>query len=364
MRKKMVYKKAAVTISRAGRIFMPINKTMLELLATMMTEAQAQFIQIFTKPLNLVEIKAQSELADEAVEEMLESLMDSGIITGLPSRGDGTIVYRLLPLIPGMFEYTLMRGETGPKQKKLAELFHQLFDDMARMVQRRYDDVQPAFRSIAPLTRVVPVEKQVDRKFEAVLPYENVKNVLDRFDTFAVAHCYCRHGKDLLDTPCNATSERKNCLMLGRTAQFVIDRKFGEAVSKQRAREILKKAEQDGLVHKVFHEASNPDKDEMTVCNCCKCCCETFQTFYRGGAPTVTYASYLAQVDDRCSACELCIEACPMEAIRMEAASAEIDESRCIGCGVCTRDCPTDAIHLSRTGQRSVFVPPPRLGRK
>ena len=356
-----VYKTAAESIMRAGQIPFPVNDTLLGLLATIMTEDQARFIPIFTKPLNHDELRSRSDLTDEALQTMLDSLMDEGIITGLPSRSDGTMVYRLLPLIPGMFEYTLMRGETGPKQKKLARLFHQLFNELAHMVQENYDTILPAFKAMPPMTRVIPVERQVDPKYETVMPYEDVKKVVDRFHTFAVAHCYCRHQKDLLDQPCQVTTQRKNCLFFGRTARFVIDRKFGEEITKDQAKQILADAEKDGLVHKAFHEASNPDKDEMAICNCCKCCCETFQLFYRGGAPTATHAAYLAKVDDEaCSACEVCADMCPMEAIEIQE-TARVDEGRCIGCGVCAYHCPTEAITLKRTGQRLVFVPPPKV---
>lgn len=52
--------------------------------------------------------------------------------------------------------------------------------------------------------------------------------------------------------------------------------------------------------------------------NRCKCCCETFQTFYRGGAPVVTCTAYIAAVDDdACIGCEACADICPMEAVHM-----------------------------------------------
>ncbi|MDA8137635.1 MAG: hypothetical protein M0036_03185 [Desulfobacteraceae bacterium] len=34
------------------------------------------------------------------------------------------------------------------------------------------------------------------------------------------------------------------------------------------------------------------EKDEMVICNCCQCCCETVQVYYRGAAPVTTYAAY------------------------------------------------------------------------
>ena len=49
---------------------------------------------------------------------------------------------------------------------------------------------------------------------------------------------------------------------------------------------------------------------------------------------------------DLCIACESCVPYCPVEAISVDAESAEIDQALCVECGVCLRAavCPTDAI--------------------
>ena len=59
--------------------------------------------------------------------------------------------------------------------------------------------------------------------------------------------------------------------------------------------------------------------------------------------------------------CGTCVEKCPMEAIDLVEDIAVINSSRCIGCGVCVHHCPENAMKLERTGNREVFVPPPRL---
>ncbi|PIP38338.1 MAG: hypothetical protein COX19_13175, partial [Desulfobacterales bacterium CG23_combo_of_CG06-09_8_20_14_all_51_8] len=66
------------------------------------------------------------------------------------------------------------------------------------MVQANYDAIAPAFQAMPPMTRIIPVETQVDRSIDTVLPTEDVKKLVERFDTIAMAACYCRHQKDLL----------------------------------------------------------------------------------------------------------------------------------------------------------------------
>jgi len=350
---------AANTVVNAGQIPIPISGTLIELLQTIMTEEQAGFIQIFTKPMRMDEIRQVSPLDECSIETILNELMNKGVVTGIPGRSSGIVIYRLMPPLPGLFEYTLMRGITGDKEKKLAALFDKLFNELTDLVQGSYDDVVGLLKTVPPVTRVVPIEADITQKADNTLPYDDVKQIIDKFETIAVAHCYCRHEKDLLGKPCKVTDDRENCLLFGQTAKFVIDYQFGKQISKQEALDILDKAEKDGLVHKSFHERQDIEKDEFAICNCCKCCCGTFDLYYRGGAPAHTYASYIATViDDECTGCGTCADICPMEAIALTSEIAEIDEIKCIGCGVCAYHCPTEAIRLDRTGNREVFVAP------
>lgn len=45
----------------------------------------------------------------------------------------------------------------------------------------------------------------------------------------------------------------------------------------------------------------------------------------------------------RCRDCYRCVRACPVKAIRMEDAQAQVEADRCIVCGTCIRECPQEA---------------------
>jgi len=56
----------------------------------------------------------------------------------------------------------------------------------------------------------------------------------------------------------------------------------------------------------------------------------------------------VARIDpQKCTGCGLCIEACPLEAIRLEGQTAVVDPERCTGCGICVDECPNGAAALT-----------------
>ena len=359
-----IWYKAARTIVKAGQLPMVVNETFIELLKMILTEEQAEFIQIFRKPsLSIDQLKDKINLDEKALLQTLNALMDNGIIVGVPSRRTGIMVYRLLGPYPGLFEFQFMRGETGEKQKKLAKIFDNIFQELSRGTQKNYDNVVEQYKNFPPITRVVPVEEEIrEIPVDKILPHEEASRIVDKYDDIALVHCYCRQEKDLLEHSCTVTDERLNCFLLGKSAQFAIKHNFGKAISKNDAISIINKASDEGLVHKAFHVHLKPELDEEAICNCCKCCCGIFSLFWEGIAPYHCYTSYLAEVEeDSCVGCATCVEKCPMEAIDLEENIANVDEDRCIGCGVCVHHCPEEAMNLERTGNREVFVPPPRI---
>lgn len=46
----------------------------------------------------------------------------------------------------------------------------------------------------------------------------------------------------------------------------------------------------------------------------------------------------------KCTACQACVPACPVEAIKMGEKYALVDADKCIDCGACVGECPNQAI--------------------
>lgn len=48
---------------------------------------------------------------------------------------------------------------------------------------------------------------------------------------------------------------------------------------------------------------------------------------------------------DECTACGICVESCPVGAIKMDK-SAVVNADECTGCGACEGECPSGAITI------------------
>ncbi|MFX1575478.1 MAG: ATP-binding protein, partial [Promethearchaeota archaeon] len=360
-----LWQKVARNFINAGVIPFTVNDTLLEILKLLITEEQAKLLLIFRKrSLNIDQIRAKTELDEEELNKMLNELMYNGIILGLPSSTTGIMVYYLNPPLPGLFEYPFMKGETGERQKKLAELYDRFFDDMAEWAQPYDEIIATQFKNSMPIDRVIPVEEEVEPGQETVLPYEDIIKIIEKNDIISANHCYCRIWKENLNDPCKLGVSDIKCLNFGKAARFLIDYEFGIPISKEDAINMVKKAEDYGLVHKAFHIKQNPELDETTICSCCTCCCQTFQIHKRGIFPFYTFTSYIANVDEeKCKGCGICLEKCPVEAVELINNYSIVNKDRCIGCGLCAHHCPEKARSLERTGLRKVFISAPKLAK-
>jgi len=357
--------KLARKIVGVGLVPFAVSDNLLEFMKILMNEEQAEFlVKVFRKPsLNMDQIKEKTDLQEDEILKMLDSLMDGGILSGTRSRNTGIMVYALMPLFPGIIEYSLMKGETGEKQKKLAALFEKISDELNEGMQRNMENLLPQYKNFNPISRTVPVEEFVEVGQERVLLSEDVYKLVDHYDPIALAHCYCKQEKDLVGDPCKVTDTREICLIFDKAAEFSIERGFAKKISREDAKKKLKEAEDCGLVHKVFHSKLDLNRELDGICSCCKCCCGIFRMYYKGSMPLYTLSTYIAKpLSDKCIGCGTCVEKCPMETISLENDVAVINEEKCIGCGVCAHLCPEEAIKIERTGPREVFVPPPKVG--
>ena len=283
----------------------------------------------------------------DRVARMLDEMADKGLIYS--SIRNGEKWYKLLQLVPGIFELQFMKGEVTERAKELARLFDAYFH---ASIPR--EDAKSPFSEEAAIhmARVIPIEQTLTATTN-VFPFEVASKYIEDNSPITVSICYCRHEKRLLDLGCKYSDEV--CLQLGPFAEFVKERGFGREISKTEALEILKKSAEAGLIH----TSSNTSERIDFICNCCTCCCGILQGVYRFNDPVRSVSSnFEAALDaDACTGCGDCVDRCQMDAITIMDDQAIIEMERCIGCGVCVYHCPTNALTLV---SRVDFVEPPR----
>lgn len=255
-------------------------------------------------------------------------------------RSAGTARFRLAPFMVGSYEAQLDVMDH--------ELAHLVEEYLAAGGAAGIMKPRPA------LQRVVPASGAV--KQEWIMPYDNVRVMLEESKTYHVQNCICRVQQDMLgsrkcDFPLN------NCLSFSAHERPA---RPGD-ITREQALEILNRTEEIGLVHSV----SNIVKGVNYVCNCCGCCCGILRGITEFGIKhSVAAANYYAVIDEgSCQSCGICTERCQVSAVGEEDGTYRVVREACIGCGLCVTGCPHDAVHLQRKPDTDIIEPPEDFAR-
>ena len=210
--------------------------------------------------------------------------------------------------------------------------------------------------------RTIPIDKTIEDP-RRILPYEDVVKFVDSQDYCTVSFCPCRQRK-LLDPDSEVCDHPMEvCLHFGQLGHYIVENGLGREITRDETREILKQAAESGLVHAI----SNWQEGADTICNCCTCCCLFFEAYHvLKHHKSHDISNYRVRTTpETCKACGLCVERCPMEALRLEdfpeatnkkGKAAVLDPDKCIGCGVCVYKCATQSLILER--KEETYDPP------
>ncbi len=190
--------------------------------------------------------------------------------------------------------------------------------------------------------RVIPINLSVSVQ-EHIMSYEIAEEIVRRQSSRSIMNCICRQGMRLLGKGCDKSEE--TCMTLGLAADYIAHTGRGRRIGLEESLDILKRAEEEGLV-------LQPDdaQDPISLCSCCGCCCGPLLSVKRHPKPSSVVSSpFRARLDvSQCKGCAICIKRCPMDAIRVVEKKAVLDTDRCIGCGLCVSKCPTHCMSLER----------------
>ena len=276
-------------------------------------------------------------------QNQVQAMIDRLFIKGLafPSRKTDPPTWRMCRDLVQFHDASLLWPEAPPEYFDLwREFMDQEWFDIAKTVSAAVTK---------PFTRVIPVGVSIEAK-TSILDFESVAQMIEKSRSLAVTNCTCRLSMRKCDRPLEV------CLQVDAAADYNLARGTGRSLSKQEALDILRQAEEAGLVHVTM----NRHEGNHFICNCCPCCCQTMPVLIEGGIRVVDPSRFVAKVDPReCIGCGECAERCYFSAISFpegEGGPSLVDPERCMGCGLCLVTCPTEAISLSEAREKG-FVP-------
>jgi ferredoxin len=201
-------------------------------------------------------------------------------------------------------------------------------------------------RSLLNVERAIPLQD-----LEQIIPYATARQLLLQAPPdIAVLECPCRA---VSKTPCQPTQV---CLVIGQPfVDLLVEHHptTSRRITTDEALEILEAEHGRGHLHSAWFKDACLNRF-FAICNCCKCCCGGIRAMTQYGIPMMASSGYVAEVDPvRCSACGRCAQACPFEAICLNA-HAQVLADRCMGCGVCVGQCRSNAISLRREPARGI----------
>ena len=215
---------------------------------------------------------------------------------------------------------------------------------------RQYMDETYAAKAKAGQEKIIfplrTVPKINTEKFP-VNDYDNASQMIENASgPIAVANCVCRQSKDLLGEICDVTHLRETCLMIGPDcAKQYVAMGIGRSITKEEAHDILRKAQEAGLVI----QPANSQQPDVIHC-CCGDCCLFLKSLKQLPRPADLYVTnyYIEVNPELCLCCSACVRACPMGAMALVNRLPAVKLDRCIGCGNCISACGADVFQLQK----------------
>jgi formate hydrogenlyase subunit 6/NADH:ubiquinone oxidoreductase subunit I len=183
---------------------------------------------------------------------------------------------------------------------------------------------------------------------DTVLLLDEVEDMLDAARHIVVQPCDCRR----LGQNCERPVE--TCIWLDDGALEALDRGYGRHLTREEAKDLVRRADKAGLMHTADSEWRT--RGLHAICNCCACDCYPFLAAQQLGSKGVWPRSrYVAVYDaERCNLCGACVTRCHFGAFYHDGDVVDVggkhrkqvvyERDRCWGCGLCVNTCPSGAI--------------------
>ena len=241
------------------------------------------------------------------IQPALDNLVYYGVFRRVYSEELGEDTYFMQIFAPGILE---MMVNNQPLMASHPEV-GRAFEEYTRLRMRAMGPILPDGYG---LMRVIPVESAIEG-LPGVTDDERLSYYLNKYDTFSVSPCSCRASRTLLGDGCGHLAEDM-CVQMGKGAEHYIRSGRARQISREEAYEIVKRAEENGLMHDIPNiEGSG---ETSAICNCCACACFGLRAGMMFGARDAIRSNFVAEVDEaKCVACAQCVEVCPGNALKL-----------------------------------------------
>jgi NADPH-dependent glutamate synthase beta subunit-like oxidoreductase/NAD-dependent dihydropyrimidine dehydrogenase PreA subunit len=223
------------------------------------------------------------------------------------SKRDGEFKFWHETWVPGIFEMVVNNKENVKKYPQISKAF----DDYGLLRN------PIAFGNIPMghgLMRVIPIASSIDGTSK-VVEAEKVDQYLENARLISVSDCSCRTSREEMGEGCGHLKEDM-CIQLDDAAELYIRTGRGREIDVIEAKEIMRKAEANGLMHQIPN--TEGEGHTHAICNCCGCSCYALRAATMYSNPDMVRSNFTAEVDpDKCVGCGECVEYCPTNAIRL-----------------------------------------------
>lgn len=259
----------------------------------------------FRNPMSAKEIGEKCGKSEQVASEILWKLAVDGVC--FVNEINGVNKYWHDTWVPGIMEMMANNKENVRKYKQIAEAFEEYG-------RARGPATAGNFPVGIGLMRVIPIEKAIDGESRRA-SYEEVSTYLNENNIFSVSDCSCRTVREIMGEGCGHLKEDM-CIQMGHAAEYYIRTGRGRKITREEAFEIIRKAEENGLVHQI------PNTDGVgkthAICNCCGCSCLSLRTAEMFLNPDMVRSNYVSQVDKtKCVGCGECVEGCQVNALKL-----------------------------------------------
>ena len=239
------------------------------------------------------------------VQTQCDKLVKAGVIrTRVRS---GVLCYYYPIWVPGIMEGILSNREQCDAHPELGACF----EEYTRI---RVGMLAPVLGNGVNFMRVMPVMSAIENDTHKA-SYDEISTLIEKAWAISVGPCSCRRSRRLMGEGCGHLEEDM-CLYLNDNAISFSKNGEHRLITKEEAYEILRRAEDNGLVHEV-NQALGFD-DVTAICNCCGCSCYALRIAELFRSPNGVSSNFIARVDkDKCVACGQCVENCQTNAVRL-----------------------------------------------